>query len=67
MAAELSVRIRAAIEVVSPRLKAISVVKAISVDDCRAVRDKRIVVEDDPSVMAPIETPMMPSPAEAAE
>ncbi len=40
-------------------------VKTIAVDDRAVMRDAGVVVVDDPSVMMPIEVPMVPSPTEA--
>src|SRR6201998_825325 len=42
-------------------------VKIISIDDGRAVRDVRVVVVDDSPVVVPIVSPVVPTPAEAAE
>lgn len=41
--------------------------KAIAVDDTRATRDKRVVVVDDSPAATPIESPTVPSPAEAGK
>src|ERR1700758_1243873 len=42
-------------------------VKIISINDGRAVRDVRVVVVDDPPVVVPIVSPVVPTPAEPAE
>jgi hypothetical protein len=42
-------------------------VKVISIDDGRAVRDVRVVVVDDSSLVVPIVSPMVPTPGEPAE
>src|SRR5258707_9459643 len=42
-------------------------VKTVAVDNRRAVREVRVVVVDDSAVVAPIESPMAPTPTKAAE
>ena len=41
--------------------------KTIAIDDSRAVRDVRVVVVDHSSAVVPIESPIVPTPAEAAK
>src|SRR5262245_19240549 len=41
--------------------------KVIPVDDRSTVRDERIVVVNDPTATAPVESPIAPTPAEAAK
>ena len=59
---EVSSMVEAAtIEVPSVRIK------IIAIDDGPAMRDERVVVEDDSPAAAPIEIPMVKTPAEAGE
>jgi len=58
---ETSVRIDAVVEIHATGMK------VVPVDDRRALRDIGAVVMFNSAVMAPIEIPMVPSPAEAAE
>src|SRR5579864_9534194 len=53
---EIPARIDAPIKTGTPR------VKTVAVDDRAAMRDVGVVVVDHPSVMVPIEIPMVPSP-----
>ena len=39
----------------------------IAIDDSPATRDIRVVVVNDPAAVMPIESPMVPAPAEPAE
>ena len=41
--------------------------KIIAIDDCPAVRDECVVVENDSPAAMPIVSPMVKTPAEAAE
>jgi hypothetical protein len=41
--------------------------KTVSVSDRRAMRDVRVVVVDDSPAVVPIESPIVPAPAEAAK
>jgi hypothetical protein len=59
---EVSSMVEAAtIEVPSVRIK------IIAIDDGPAMRDERVVVEDDSPAAVPIEIPMVKTPAEAGE
>jgi hypothetical protein len=49
------------IEVHSTRMK------TIAIDDRPAMRDVRVVVVDDSPIVMPIESPMVPTPAEAGK
>jgi hypothetical protein len=55
------VNVRAMIEVRSTRMK------IIAVDDSPAMRDERVVVVDDSPAAVPIESPTVPTPAEAGK
>jgi hypothetical protein len=60
------VNVGSMIEVRSTRMKTI-VVDDSAIDDSRAMRDERVVVVEDSPAAVPIESPTVPTPAEAGK